>query len=304
MKIYEFPFKNSPYKVKLRKGFYLFEAWGACGAKLGGKGAYASGYIQFNETTNIYVFVGEKGKINSESFNGNRGCIQCSNGGGATDFRLVNNDQWDNFESLKSRIMVAAAGGGGDDHKGGDAGGLKGFVGESSPNTVTPSSPGTQTSEGTSGSSRSGQQINGYDGGFGIGASGSSKEIEDGGGGGGSGYYGGGGLPHVGGGSGGSSFVSGYPGCNAINEEADEPSQLTHSNQPIHYSGYYFTSPAILSGSDEMPSPSNSGTITGNSNDGYARIKLIQLRILINKCFSLNLTLIFIFILCSGTNQK
>ena len=64
MKIYEFPFKKSSYKVKLRKGFYLFEAWGA---DLGGKGAYTSGYIQFNETTTIYVFVGEKGKISGAS---------------------------------------------------------------------------------------------------------------------------------------------------------------------------------------------------------------------------------------------
>ena len=61
-------------------------------------------------------------------------------GGGATDIRLVAND-WDNFESLKSRIMVAAGGGGATNlTAGGAGGGLEGLTNRKR------SQPGTQTS--------------------------------------------------------------------------------------------------------------------------------------------------------------
>lgn len=46
-------------------------------------------------------------------------------GGGATDVRLVGG-AWNNFDSLKSRIMVAAGGGGGSGHEGLSTGGYAG----------------------------------------------------------------------------------------------------------------------------------------------------------------------------------
>ena len=122
MKIFDFPFNSSSYKVDLSRGLYLFEAWGAGGCSQGGRGAYTSGYIRFKEKITIYVFVGEKGNWDLPSFNGNKGGTNCANGGGSTDFRLVNSDDWSNFLSLKTRIMTAGAGGGGDDRKGGNAG--------------------------------------------------------------------------------------------------------------------------------------------------------------------------------------
>ena len=175
--------------------------------------------------------------------------------------------------------------------------GLIGYSGEGLYVTRQLASPGTQTNGGSSGISQYGNNaVYGYSGEFGIGASGSSINLNDGGGGGGSGYYGGGALPYWGGGAGGSSFVSGFPGCNAINKEGDNPSQITHSNNPIHYSGYYFTSPSMISGNDEMPSPLNSSSIKGNSEDGYARISVLEFNIPQKRCFSFDFSLIFIFI--------
>ena len=60
--------------------------------------------------------VGEKGKNKREvSFNGGGyggyGSPYGYSGGGASDIRLIDGD-WDNLESLKSRVMVAGGGGG------------------------------------------------------------------------------------------------------------------------------------------------------------------------------------------------
>jgi hypothetical protein len=77
-------------------------------------------------------------------------------GGGATDFRLVPNNNttytngWSDPISLNSRIMVAGGGGGNGwstgaaAGQGGDAGGIISF-----PSTSNPSVPATQTSGGT-----------------------------------------------------------------------------------------------------------------------------------------------------------
>ena len=102
------------------------ECWGAQGggynSTLGGKGAYCFGILQIAQVTNIYIYVGSAGSASftsniSNIFNGggpsiyqfdynDRRCF--GTGGGATDIRLQNG----NWDSLKSRIMVAAAGGG------------------------------------------------------------------------------------------------------------------------------------------------------------------------------------------------
>ena len=84
-------------------------------------------HCRWSET--FYLFIGEQGKYGYiESFNG--GGIGQFGGGGASDIRTVNGT-WDDFESLKSRIMVAAGGGGPDSGKKGGAGGtLEGLESE------------------------------------------------------------------------------------------------------------------------------------------------------------------------------
>ena len=101
-----------------------------------------SGTINFAKGQKIYVYVGENGytkfsnpTVVSLRFNGGGyGNLVCYKhylkhennnnkgvdfaGGGATDIRLANGD-WDVFDSLKSRIIVAVGGGGGGGYYGG-----------------------------------------------------------------------------------------------------------------------------------------------------------------------------------------
>lgn len=110
-------------------GVYRIEAWGAQGNNVsskrseGGLGAYTKGDIQLTKGENLYIYVGEHRTDRSASFNcgstggsgndgTNGGGINGYGGGGASDIRTVLGGSWDNFDSLKSRIMVAAGGGG------------------------------------------------------------------------------------------------------------------------------------------------------------------------------------------------
>ena len=126
-------------------GYYKIECWGAQGGTyqyaVGGKGAYTKGIIKLSKGEKLYVYVGEcyNGARETMCYNGggsgsyaSLGNTTNTNGGGATDIRLINGN-WNNFNSLKSRIMVAAGGGGGCDNGseynysyGGYAGALQG----------------------------------------------------------------------------------------------------------------------------------------------------------------------------------
>ena len=114
-----------------KAGYYKIECFGADGGRAradgalsgkGGVGGYTSGAIYLQKDEKIYVYVGEKGEdaISYKDVEGgyNGGGIgtwdradddASGAGGGATDIRLVNGE-WDNFDSLKSRIMVAGGG--------------------------------------------------------------------------------------------------------------------------------------------------------------------------------------------------
>lgn len=114
-----------------KAGYYKIECFGADGGKAradgvlsgkGGIGGYTSGTIYLNKNEKIYVYVGGKGEdaVTSKDVKGgyNGGGLgtwdrsdddASGAGGGATDIRLVNGE-WDNFDSLKSRIMVAGGG--------------------------------------------------------------------------------------------------------------------------------------------------------------------------------------------------
>ena len=91
-------------------GNYKIELWGSqsnTGTK--SNGSYTSGNILLSTKDTLHVYVGSQ----SNSFNtGNiiNGEKGQTNIGGNTDIRLTDGS-WDNFESLKSRIMSASSGG-------------------------------------------------------------------------------------------------------------------------------------------------------------------------------------------------
>ena len=141
-------------------GTYQIQLWGADGGTSlannvlgaeGGKGSYVKGEIDIKKGEILYIYVGKKGENavkgqNSKaSYNGGGLGTWDGNddeaagaGGGATDIRLISGE-WNEFESLKSRIMVAGAGGGASWKT---AGGYAGFEGSSNNSTA---SAGTQT---------------------------------------------------------------------------------------------------------------------------------------------------------------
>ncbi|MBQ8131470.1 MAG: hypothetical protein IJ193_03175, partial [Bacilli bacterium] len=263
-----------------RTGYYKVELWGAEGGagrldwstiRAGGLGGYTSGTIKLNKGEKLYVYVGGHPEIsgtidkytggtggyNGGGNGGNDGNKDADSepggaGGGATDIRLLNGS-WDDFDSLKSRIMVAGAGGGGTYFNLGGVGG-----------TLTGST---------------------YQ--FGIGQNG--VDFNSGTGGGGSGYYGGstndttsGGL-----GSGGTSYISGHEGCDSISDSSTEDN-ISHTGSSNHYSHYIFTNTTMIDGAGYswtdtrgtevvgMPTHDGSTTMTGNSDDGFAKITFIE----------------------------
>ena len=255
-------------------GTYQLETWGASGGNYdgtGGSGGYAKGDISLLKSRNLYIYVGEYPSYvtgscyesnPNNSFNGNKEG-SCSGGGGATDIRLVSNNVWDNFNSLKSRIIVAGGGGGAIyGGTGGSAGGLIGYdgIGFDENYSYREGKGGTQISST-----------------FGFAGRGTTS--------GGGGYYGGeeGGAANAGGGS---SFISGHDGCDAIKEESTEYN-IIHTGQSKHYSGLYFTNTLMIDGTGYkwtekkeeyvgMPTHDGLEKMVGNIGNGYARITVID----------------------------
>ncbi len=214
--------------------------------------------------------------------------VTSGSGGGATDVRLIG-ASWNNFESLKSRLIVAAGGGGGfwwrstGVRDGGHGGGLIGGDGvylrsSSSHTSITNATGGTQTSGGYSNNGITASPM--------VGAWGVGGSMSNAGGGGGGGYYGGAAgydidySPSAG--SGGSSFISGHNGCNAISA-ASTSSNIIHTGQAVHYSGLYFTNTLMIDGAGyqwtttkgsllNMPNLAGTGTMTGNTGHGQVKI--------------------------------
>lgn len=255
-------------------GTYQLEMWGSSGGNYdgtGGLGGYTKGNISLLKSRNLYIYVGEyPSYINglcyesnpNNSFNGNKEG-SCSGGGGATDVRLVSNDAWYSFNSLKSRIMIAGGGGGAAyNGTGGSAGGLIGYEGVGFDKNLS-------YVEGIGGNQTSST--------FGFGNRGTSS--------GGGGYYGGeaGNAANAGGGS---SFISGHDGCDAIEEESTE-TNIIHTGQSKHYSGLYFTNTLMIDGNGYkwttkkeeyvgMPTHDGLGIMKGNIGNGYAKITIIE----------------------------
>ena len=257
-------------------GTFQIEVWGATGA--GFQGGYAKGNIYLNGGQVLNIYVGGMGSRGTGSGNiipggyngggnawgytdGNNG-----SGGGATDIRVGGT-------ALVNRIIVAGGGGGNVGAYGfpdlGVGGGLTGGTGSVLYNITYSAGGGTQTAGGTS--AAGGVSV----GSFGQGGNGGTRSqqlrhtitttISHRAGGGG-GYYGGGQNMLAGGG--GSGFISGHPGCNAVNASG------VHQGHPNHFSGLIFTGTIMTAGNTSMPNP-NGGTMTGNNGHGVVIITYI-----------------------------
>ena len=222
----------------------------------------------------FYIHVGQKGengfsdpsgsssydKAKSGTYNGGGGFVKPwsdknnSTGGGATDVRTTNGS-WDNFNSLKARIIVAA--GAGSCIAGSSLSYGGGLTSPSYEDTHGGGNPNSATGA---------TQTSGYK--FGIGQDGDRAGA-------GGGYYGGyAGTNLETGigirGAGGSSFISGHTGCNAISSTSTS-TNIVHTGQPNHYSGYVFTNTVMKAGNESMPKPTG-GTETGHTGNGYCKI--------------------------------
>ncbi|WP_084608560.1 fimbrillin family protein [Xylanibacter oryzae] len=281
---------------------------------IGGKGGYVCGNLKLTRGSILYVYVGEKGDIfdesvplTTETYNstkdpsdavlftlGRTGHIIFNNGGesvsvilynkqnwtyaggGSTDIRL-SNGKWNDFNSLKTRILVAAGGGGACTYNtnlnGADAGSLLGLSGKGNGGRVGNDATGGEQNQG--GLHGTGDHMYPSTPRAGFGYT-SYNYVTTGGGG--NGYYAGGNGNHgcgtVGSGASGSSFISGYSGCNAI-DKSSTSDNITHTGSPNHYSGYIFTNSQMIAGNASMPAPSG-GTEIGHTGNGYARITFIS----------------------------
>ena len=258
-------------------GNYQFELWGAQGSgSKGGKGGYTKGTIHLNAGDKLYMFIGGQPQRGAGGYNGGGqpgsrvAAYNTGGGGGATDIRTVNEQT---EYAYKRRIMVAGGGGAGGGSTSsssyGYGGGLTGGNGYYDSSLYCPNESGYQNYEygcfarvaegGKADSAGSGGKasVNNYNniwyvsgaGSFYFGGGSNSGSCSgeyciwsQGGGG---GWYGGGAGASTtlvaGGGAGGSSFISGHPGCVAVNGDM----------QPIgnvSLTGLAFTNTAMESG--------------------------------------------------------
>ncbi len=230
-----------------QSGWYKIELWGASGGstisettgevRAGGKGAYTSGLIYLAENDEVYFYIGgTTTNSNGGANGGGAGAGKGKGGGGSTDVR-IKSGEWNDDQSLRTRLMVAAGGGGAEGFKegatGGDAGAIIGRPGQSNIVSGIYTNAGYGSQKGpilvnwinlwekadkcNSGyisiDSDSVSKIKTACGKLGLGGGATNNE----GGGGGSGYFGGGAGSSdnskvAGSGGGGSSFIAGYAG--------------------------------------------------------------------------------------------
>ena len=265
--------KCTPYKLEISRGKYLFECWGSVGGiwrdqgkqSTPGYGGYTSGILYLYENTTFYVYIGNMGFFNAvqgyeDDINGWLGLP-----GGATDIRLKATTQWWDLDSLITRIMVAG-GGGGSEWKASIGGNGGGIVGGESISGKTDIGDETHPDKCEGAHQDSGSECKNYTdkyantyfitGHFGT-AGFPPQKFDDPalyGGFGGGGYYGGTSYTYAYAGSGGSSFISGHPGCNSVEEDT---TKIKHTHNSHHYSGYIFRETKTIPGHNIMPLPSN-----------------------------------------------
>ncbi|MDY5992389.1 MAG: glycine-rich protein [Bacilli bacterium] len=274
-----------------QSGWYKIELWGASGGnatsetgevRAGGKGAYTSGLIYLTENQKLYFYIGGTTTNSSGGANGGgTGAGKGMGGGGSTDVR-IKSGAWDNDDSLRTRLMVAAGGGGAEGFKegapGGDAGAVIGSPGQSNIAGSNYTNAGFGSQKGPilvnwinlyekadkcnsgyiSGDANNATKIKLACGKLGLGGAATNNE----GGGGGSGYFGGGAGSSdnstvAGSGAGGSSFIAGYAG-------------VKYSHQWTGYDeSVYFTENSKIFIDGQMVEGVNEG-------NGKARIELVS----------------------------
>ena len=342
----KFYYINSPqlYKTPNTNATYLIECWGARGGYKITKenefisyekteknfcfGGYTKGTITFSEVTDLFIYVGEAGvQRNVGTFNGGggggsgggeyylwtKGTTELKNignsGGGATDIRLKDG-KWNDFDSLKTRIMVAGGGGGVAEYLDGEtnccAGGLIGYSGTyyagHGHDIIREGIGGSQILGGLGGAGTEKDWFGfSNSGSFGRGGDGSLEKASTrmGSGGGGGGYYGGGSgsqTKHGGwghGGGGGSSFISGHEGCIAINPNYSEENNIVNTGSSIltyNNKNYIFKNTIMIDGQgykwtnikcslEKMPNPEGGFYEKGNIGNGFAKITIIDVNI-------------------------
>ena len=254
-------------------GTYRIECWGAQGRETTyhayGRGSYVAGDIKLEKNELLYVYIGQQGNSTTKTGTWNGGGYYSGrwavhgSGGAGTDVRLVSG-VWNNFSSLKSRIIVAAGGGADDDgasysnccpHGGGVVGISRSY---NTSSTGAPIVNATQTSGGYWNNATF--HVRGR-----FGSGNNTGECTGGGG----GYYGGGESDN--GGIGGTCYISGHAGCIAILESATESydangdSQIAYRtdadaiDKSTHYSGKKFTNTKMIDGAG-YPWTSTQGT--------------------------------------------
>ena len=275
-----------------QSGWYKIELWGASGGstksettgevRAGGKGAYTSGLIYLDDNDEVYFYIGgTTTNSNGGANGGGTGAGKGMGGGGSTDVR-IKSGAWNNDQSLRTRLMVAAGGGGAEGFKegatGGDAGAIIGRPGQSNIVSGIYTNAGYGSQKGpilvnwinlwekadkcNSGyisiDSDSVSKIKTACGKLGLGGGATNNE----GGGGGSGYFGGGAGSSdnskvAGSGGGGSSFIAGYAG-------------VKYSHQwPGYREDKYYTETSRFFVNGQMVEGVNEG-------DGKARIELVS----------------------------
>lgn len=293
-----FGYEGKSREIVLEKGKYKLEVWGAQGGNSagrgtgshaivprgkGGLGGYSVGQITLSEKTKFFIYVGGEGKSaqsgdgmdTSGSFpdGGGTKTGHCSDytsvpgtGGGSTSVRVKS-------DSLYSRVIVAGGGGGaGGDGECTDHGGFGG--GASGGNSYACGSlrdrgAGTQTGS-TPGPKGSGPE--GVAGTFGQGATGLYHTGRDSGGGGGGGWYGGG----SGGYGGDTNCASGGGGSGWIfTKESFSAWKSGDSQKAGRFeldSAFYLSDARTVPGNASFPDTSGSGSETGHSGNGFAKI--------------------------------
>ena len=302
--LYEYPCEDTTschgYEIKLHKGYWKIEVWGASGGNSyntainkafnGGLGGYSIGVIYLERETPLFITIGGKGLSNYTirgefpgGFNGGgnghvgyNGYYGAS-GGGSTDVRMGGIE-------VSQRIIVAGGGGGAGASNsnldignfGGCGGGKEGLEGGGGINKYDSrgGKGGTQKSGGYSGYNNDALDQHGENGTLLYGGNGGNtvSGYTSSSGGGGGGYYGGGGGSAAGGG-GGSGYIDGVK------------------------SGYGIIA-KTLSGEETFPSPFG-GYETGHLGNGFVRVKYIDVKLyslLHKKNTSFGLSLSFIII--------
>lgn len=274
-----------------QSGWYKIELWGASGGsttsetgevRAGGKGAYTSGLIYLVENDEVYFYIGgTTTNSNGGANGGGAGAGKGMGGGGSTDVR-IKSGEWNDDQSLRTRLMVAAGGGGAEGFKegatGGDAGAVIGRPGQSNIASSDYTNAGYGSQKGPilvnwinlweradkcnsgyiSKDSDSVSKIKTACGKLGLGGAATNNE----GGGGGSGYFGGGAGSSdnstvAGSGAGGSSFIAGYSGVKYSH-------RWTGSDEDV-----YFTENSKIFIDGQMVEGVNEG-------NGKARIELVS----------------------------